>query len=99
MNHELCTLLQEIVTLVFVIKKVPTSMVSVLTGYCAVGVFSFHKRTPLSSIYNSWSGILCYTTVKVALWQKLEFSKACSKQRSLSITGNFKTLTLDIKFK
>ena len=54
---------------------VPNNMVSAVTGYYAVGVFSFHKCTPVRSIYNSWSGIMCYTTVKVALWQKLEFSK------------------------
>jgi len=43
------------------------------------------------------AAIMCYMTVKGALWQKLQFSKTCSKQRSLSITGNFKKLTLDIK--
>jgi len=79
MIHELWTLLQEIVTQVFVIKKAPTNIVSVVTVYCAVGVFSFHKCTPVSSIYNSWSNVTCYTTMKGSLWQKLEFSKTCSK--------------------
>jgi hypothetical protein len=68
MIHELCTLLQEIVFWLLVIKKVPTNMVSFLTGYCAVGIFSFQMYTPVSSLYNSWSGIMCYTTMKGALW-------------------------------
>jgi hypothetical protein len=98
MIHELCTLLQETVTQVLVIKEVPTNMVSILTSYCAVGAFSFHKCIPVSGLYNSWSGIMCYTAVKGALGQKLEFSKTCCKQRSFSITRNFKKLTLGITF-
>jgi hypothetical protein len=99
MFHELYTLLREIISEVSVIKKVPTNMVSFLTDYSAMGVFSFCNCTPARSAYNSWSSIMCYTTTKGALWQKLEFSKTCSEQRSLSITGNFKKLPLDIKFK
>jgi len=50
--HELCTLLLEIVTQIFVIKIVPNNMISAVNGHCAVGIFSFSKCTPVSSKCN-----------------------------------------------
>jgi hypothetical protein len=50
MIHELCTVLPDIISQVFVIKNVPTNMVSVLTTYCVVGVFSFRKCAPVSGM-------------------------------------------------